>query len=37
MLSVLGHIVSTPAKLLGLLGDPVDTGWGDLFNRGATL
>jgi DinB superfamily/Activator of Hsp90 ATPase homolog 1-like protein len=37
MLWVLGHIVSTRAKLLGLLGDPLEIGWGDLFNRGAAL
>jgi uncharacterized protein YndB with AHSA1/START domain len=37
MLWVFGHIVATRAKLLGALGDPLDTGWGDLFNRGATL
>jgi uncharacterized damage-inducible protein DinB len=35
MLWVAGHLVQTRAMLLGLLGDPVDTGWGKLFDRGA--
>jgi uncharacterized protein YndB with AHSA1/START domain len=37
LLWVFGHIVSTRATMLGLLGDPFDTGWGDLFSRGAAL
>jgi uncharacterized damage-inducible protein DinB len=37
MLWVFGHIVATRATMLGLLGESVDTGWGDLFTRGATL
>ena len=37
LLWVVGHIVATRATMLGLLGDPFDTGWGDLFTRGATL
>jgi uncharacterized protein YndB with AHSA1/START domain len=37
MLWVFGHIVATRATMLGLLGESFDTGWGDLFTRGATL
>jgi uncharacterized protein YndB with AHSA1/START domain len=37
MLWVFGHIVATRARLLGALGDPLDAGWSDLFNRGAAL
>jgi hypothetical protein len=37
LLWVFGHIVATRATMLGLLGDPFDTGWGDLFTRGAAL
>ena len=37
MLWVAGHLVQTRAIVLGLLGEPVDTGWGDLFERGATV
>jgi hypothetical protein len=37
LLWVFGHIVATRATMLGLLGDPLDTGWGDLFARGAAL
>jgi hypothetical protein len=37
MLWVFGHIVATRAKLLGAMGDPLDAGWGDLFDRGAPL
>jgi hypothetical protein len=37
MLWVAGHIVQTRAQLLALLGEPFDTGWGALFNRGATI
>ncbi|MEQ1757056.1 MAG: DinB family protein [Vicinamibacterales bacterium] len=32
---VAGHIVQTRALLLTLLGDPFDTTWGAIFNRGA--
>src|SRR5262245_49634732 len=32
---ILGHITQTRAGLLGILGERVDTGWGDLFKRGA--
>ena len=37
MLWIFGHIVQTRAMMLGLLGDPFDTGWADLFTRGAAL
>jgi uncharacterized damage-inducible protein DinB len=37
MLWVAGHIVQTRAMVLRFLGDPVDTGWGKLFDRGAAL
>jgi hypothetical protein len=37
MLWVAGHVVQTRALVLQLLGEPVDTGWGDLFARGATI
>ena len=35
MLWIAGHIVQTRALILGLLGEPVETGWGKLFDRGA--
>jgi hypothetical protein len=35
MLWVAGHVVQTRAMVLQLLGEPVDTGWGQLFDRGA--
>jgi uncharacterized damage-inducible protein DinB len=34
---VAGHLVQTRAMVLGFLGDPVETGWGTLFDRGAAL
>ena len=37
MLWIAGHVVQTRASMLKLLGEPFDTGWGDLFNRGAAL
>jgi len=37
MLWVAGHIVHTRATVLQMLGESVDTGWGTLFDRGATL
>jgi uncharacterized protein YndB with AHSA1/START domain len=37
LLWVLGHLVSTRAIMLTFLGDAFDTGWGDLFARGATV
>ena len=35
MLWIAGHVAQTRAMVLGLLGDPVDTGWGKVFDRGA--
>lgn len=35
MLWIAGHVVQTRARILQLLGEPVDTGWGKLFDRGA--
>src|SRR5262245_15035480 len=37
MLWVAGQLVHTRAQLLGLLGESFDTGWGDRFNRGASV
>jgi uncharacterized damage-inducible protein DinB len=37
MLWIAGHVVQTRAALLKLLGEPFDTGWGDLFARGVAL
>jgi uncharacterized damage-inducible protein DinB len=37
MLWVAGHVVQTRAMLLQMLGEDIDTGWGKLFDRGATL
>jgi hypothetical protein len=37
MLWILGHFVQTRTELLALLGEAVDTGWGDRFARGAAL
>lgn len=37
MLWVAGHVVQTRAMVLQMLGEPVDTGWGTLFDRGATV
>jgi uncharacterized damage-inducible protein DinB len=37
MLWVAGHLVQTRAMVLGLLGEPVNIGWGDLFERGAKV
>jgi|SRR5579859_1369216 len=37
MLWVAGHIVQTRAMVLQMLGEPIDTGWGSLFDRGATV
>lgn len=37
MLWIAGHIVQTRALVLALLGDQFDTGWGDLFARGAAI
>lgn len=35
MLWIAGHLVQTRAMLLRILGEPVDTGWGNMFDRGA--
>ena len=37
MLWIAGHVVGTRALMLQLLGDPLDTGWGTRFGRGAVL
>ncbi len=37
MLWIAGHLVHTKAELLGLLGAPFDTGWGQRFARGVTV
>jgi hypothetical protein len=34
LLSVAGHVVQTRATVLEVLGEQVDTGWGNLFARG---
>ena len=35
MLWIAGHVVQTRAMILQLLGDPFETGWGKMFDRGA--
>jgi uncharacterized damage-inducible protein DinB len=35
LLWIAGHVVHTRAKILQLLGEAVDTGWGKVFDRGA--
>jgi len=37
MLWIYGHIVQTRATMLGILDDPFDTAWTDLFTRGSAL
>jgi uncharacterized protein YndB with AHSA1/START domain/uncharacterized damage-inducible protein DinB len=37
MLWIFGHIVNTRAVMLKMFGESFDTGWGDLFDRGAGL
>jgi hypothetical protein len=37
LLWVAGHVVQTRATVLQMLGQPVDTGWGNLFDRGARI
>jgi uncharacterized damage-inducible protein DinB len=37
MLWVAGHVVQTRVTILGFLGEPLDTGWGKVFDRGAAL
>jgi uncharacterized damage-inducible protein DinB len=35
MLWIAGHVVQTRAMVLQMLGEPVETGWGKVFDRGA--
>jgi uncharacterized protein YndB with AHSA1/START domain len=37
MLWIMGHMISTRAQIPKMFGDACDTGWGDLFARGASL
>ncbi len=37
LLWVAGHVVQTRATVLQMLGENVDTGWGDVFDRGAKV
>jgi uncharacterized protein YndB with AHSA1/START domain/uncharacterized damage-inducible protein DinB len=37
MLWIFGHMVNTRVHLLAMFGEPFDTGWGDVFERGAGL
>jgi uncharacterized damage-inducible protein DinB len=37
ILWVAGHVVQTRATVLQMLGEPVETGWGNLFDRGAKI
>jgi hypothetical protein len=37
LLWIFGHMVNTRAQMLGMLGEPFDTGWGKVFDRGAGL
>jgi uncharacterized damage-inducible protein DinB len=37
MLWVAGHVVQTRAMVLQMLGDRVETGWGNLFDRGTKI
>ena len=37
LLWVAGHIVQTRAKVLQIVGEQVETGWGTLFDRGAKI
>jgi len=37
MLWIFGHMADTRARLLKILGDDFDPGWGDVFGRGAAL
>ncbi len=37
LLWIFGHMVNTRAQLLKVLGESFDTGWGDVFDRGAGL
>jgi hypothetical protein len=37
MLWIVGHFVQTRVELLALLGERIDTGWGDRFVRGTSV
>lgn len=37
ILWLFGHVVQTRARILKVLGEEIDTGWGDLFVRGASV
>jgi len=37
MMWIVGHFVQTRVELLVLLGERIDTGWGDRFARGASV
>jgi uncharacterized protein YndB with AHSA1/START domain/uncharacterized damage-inducible protein DinB len=37
MLWILGHMVSTRVQILKMLGESFDTGWGEVFGRGASV
>ena len=37
LLWVAGHIVQCRAMVLQILGEPAETGWGSLFDRGAKI
>jgi uncharacterized damage-inducible protein DinB len=37
ILWVAGHAVQTRTSVLRMLGEPFDTGWGDVFSRGSAL
>jgi hypothetical protein len=37
LLWVAGHVVQTRAMVLQMLGEPAETGWGNLFDRGAKI
>jgi uncharacterized damage-inducible protein DinB len=37
MLWVAGHVAQTRATVLQMLGEQIDTGWGNLFERGAKI
>ena len=37
MLWIAGHVAETRALVLRILGEQIDTPWGELFSRGATL
>jgi hypothetical protein len=37
MLWLAGHVVRSRARMLSVLGEPFDTGWGDAFARGSAV